>query len=90
MRNTGYVRQIDTLGRLVLPIDLRKTLDVKAGEDSVEIFLDAENRRVIIQKYNPPIPKCIFCGNIDNVTDFKGQNICKKCVVELVENNLPR
>ena len=87
MRNSGYVRQVDTLGRLVLPIDLRKSLEIKAGEDSVEIFLDAENKRVILQKYDPPIPKCIFCGTIDNVTHFKEQNICSRCISELVETS---
>lgn len=84
MKNAGYVRQVDTLGRLVLPIDLRKTLEVKAGEDSVEIFLDTDNKRVIMQKYNPPIPKCIFCGSIDKVNNFKGQAVCEKCVDELI------
>ena len=51
MRNSGYVRQVDSLGRLVLPIDLRKALGVQSG-DSVEIFLDGDNKRVILQKYN--------------------------------------
>ena len=49
MRNSGYVRQVDSLGRLVLPIDLRKALGVQSG-DSVEIFLDGDNKRVILQK----------------------------------------
>ena len=62
MRNSGYVRQVDSLGRLVLPIDLRKALGVQSG-DSVEIFLDGDNIRVILQKYNLPIPTCIFCGS---------------------------
>mgnify|MGYP002416950685 FL=1 len=43
MRNSGYVRQVDSLGRLVLPIDLRKALGVQSG-DSVEIFLDGDNK----------------------------------------------
>ena len=62
MKNSGYVRQVDSLGRLVLPIDLRKALGVQSG-DSVEIFLDGDNKRVILQKYNLPIPTCIFCGS---------------------------
>lgn len=84
MRNSGYVRQVDTLGRLVLPIDLRKSLGIQAGEDSVEIFLDGDNKRVILQKYNPPIPTCIFCGSQENVSSFKNQSICKDCIGEII------
>lgn len=80
MRNSGYVRQVDALGRLVLPVDLRKSLGIQAGEDCVEIFIDFENNRVILQKYNPPIPTCVFCGTHENITGFKGQGICDNCL----------
>lgn len=82
MRNSGYVRQVDSLGRLVLPIDLRKALGVQSG-DSVEIFLDGDNKRVILQKYNPPIPTCIFCGSQKDVLNFKKQSVCKACIEEI-------
>lgn len=84
MRNSGYVRQVDSLGRLVLPIDLRKALGVQSG-DSVEIFLDGDNKRVILQKYNPPIPTCIFCGSQKDVLNFKKQNVCKECIEEIIK-----
>lgn len=83
MRNSGYVRQIDSLGRLVLPIDLRKALCVQSG-DSVEIFLDGDNKRVVLQKYNPPIPTCIFCGSQKDISNFKNQNVCKACLDEII------
>lgn len=86
MKNSGYVRQVDTLGRLVLPVDLRKSLGIQAGEDSVEIFLDGDNKRVILQKYNPPIPTCIFCGSQENVSNFRNQNICKACIDEITSS----
>ena len=62
MRNSGYVRQVDSLGRLVLPIDLRKALGVQSG-DSVEIFLDGDNKRVILLCDAGPqlSPGCSFC-----------------------------
>ena len=85
MRNSGYVRQVDSLGRLVLPIDLRKALGVQSG-DSVEIFLDGDNKRVILQKYNLPIPTCIFCGSRKDVISFKNQNVCKTCMDEITAN----
>ncbi len=85
MKNSGYVRQVDSLGRLVLPIDLRKALGVQSG-DSVEIFLDGDNKRVILQKYNLPIPTCIFCGSQKDVISFKNQNVCKACMDEITAN----
>lgn len=85
MRNSGYVRQVDSLGRLVLPIDLRKALGVQSG-DSVEIFLDGDNKRVILQKYNLPTPTCIFCGSQKDVISFKNQNVCKTCMDEITAN----
>ena len=85
MRNSGYVRQVDSLGRLVLPIDLRKALGVQSG-DSVEIFLDGDNKRVILQKYNLPIPTCIFCGSQKDFISFKNQNVCKTCMDEITAN----
>lgn len=86
MKSSGYVRQVDALGRLVLPIDLRKSLGIQAGEDSVEIFIDGDNKRVVLQKYNPPIPICIFCASKENVESFKGQTVCKNCLDELIKS----
>lgn len=83
MKPTGYIRRIDKLGRIVLPKDLRNFLDVKSDVDSVEIFTDDD--KVIIKKYNPPLPNCIFCGSTSNVIDFKEQNICSNCLNELIE-----
>lgn len=77
MKSTGVVRQIDQLGRIVLPIEIRKSLDIKE-KDPVEIFVD--NERIILQKY---YPACIFCGNVDNVVFFNGKRICAECLEEI-------
>lgn len=77
MKSTGVVRQIDQLGRIVLPIEIRKSLDIKE-KDPVEIFVD--NERIILQKY---YPACIFCGNVDNVVFFNGKRICADCLEEI-------
>ena len=77
MKTTGIVRQMDSLGRIVLPIELRRTLDI-AQKDSLEIYV--EGNQIILKKYEPT---CIFCDNVRDVTVFKGKNICPRCLAEL-------
>lgn len=77
MKSTGIVRKIDELGRIVIPIELRRTLDINI-KDSLEIFVDGE--QIILKKYNP---SCIFCGDARNVINYKGKNICKSCLEEI-------
>lgn len=77
MKSTGIVRKIDELGRIVLPIEIRRTLDMDRG-DSVEIFVDEE--KIILKRYNPA---CIFCGNAENVSVFKGKLVCADCLREM-------
>ena len=78
MKSTGIVRQVDQLGRIVLPIELRRTLDI-AERDSLEIF--TEDDKIILRKYTPG---CIFCGETD-AAPFKGQLICAACRKELTK-----
>jgi len=80
MKSTGIVRKVDELGRIVLPIELRRTLDI-AEKDALEIFIDGNN--IILKKYEPA---CIFCGNAKDVSVFKGKNICPDCIRELRGN----
>lgn len=73
MKSTGIVRKVDELGRAVIPIELRRTLNIEEG-DSLEIFVDGEH--IILKKYKPG---CIFCGNIGGNTNFKNKLICPDC-----------
>lgn len=77
MKATGIVRRLDDLGRIVLPIELRRTLNLEI-KDPVEIF--TENDCVILKKFEPT---CIFCGSSKEVTDFKGKTVCASCLKEL-------
>ncbi len=77
MKATGIARPVDALGRIVLPIELRRTLDITT-EDSLEIFTDGQS--IVLKKYQP---SCVFCGEADNVTMVKGKYICKDCLKEL-------
>ena len=77
MHYLGIVRRVDALGRIVLPMELRKQLELEQG-DALEIF--TEDNKVILKKYQPA---CIFCGNADNVTYYKGKLVCLDCIAEL-------
>lgn len=79
MKATGVVRKVDELGRIVLPIELRKTLDIGA-KDSLEIFV--ESNSIILRPYKPC---CIFCGEDKDITVYKGKNVCTVCKKELAE-----
>ncbi|MBN2908751.1 AbrB/MazE/SpoVT family DNA-binding domain-containing protein [Polycladomyces sp. WAk] len=78
MKATGIVRKVDELGRIVLPVELRRTLDIDV-KDPVEIYVDGDN--IILKKYSP---SCLFCGQVENVISYKGKNVCQTCVEELV------
>ena len=77
MRSLGIVRNLDQLGRFVIPKETRKMLNLNGG-DPVEIFTDGD--KIIIKKYNPG---CQCCGNMENIKEYKGIKICKKCLNEL-------
>ena len=74
MKSTGIVRKIDDLGRMVIPIELRQTMNINK-KDPMEIYVDED--KIILKKYEPA---CIFCGNADNTIEFKGRTICEDCL----------
>ena len=74
MKSIGIVRRVDELGRIVLPIELRKILNIEP-KDSLEIFVDGNT--IMLRKYEP---ECIFCGDASNVRSIKGKNICTNCI----------
>ena len=79
MKSTGIGRRIDNLGRVVLPIELRRQFDIEK-EDPVEIFVD--DNYIMLKKYQPA---CIFCNDAKDVVNFRGKNICQKCLAEMKE-----
>ena len=74
MKSTGIVRKVDELGRIVLPIELRRTLGIEE-KDRIEIFVDGES--IILRKHQPA---CIFCDNAKDIINYKGKNICPDCI----------
>ena len=78
MKSTGIVRAVDELGRIVLPKELRISMDINKKGDSVEIFI--EDDKIILKKYQPA---CIFCANANDVVYLKGKLVCRDCIKEL-------
>ncbi len=77
MKATGIVRRVDNLGRIVLPIELRKNLNIDE-KDPLEIYVDGEY--IMLKKYEPA---CIFCGNVKNVKRIHDKNVCEDCINEM-------
>lgn len=81
IKNVGIVRRIDNLGRIVLPIEMRKELNIEI-KDPVEISLEGSN--IILRKYEN---RCIFCGKLRPQHTFQRKKICSKCLDELNKRN---
>lgn len=74
MKSTGIVRKVDELGRIVIPIELRRTLDIEE-KDSLEIYMNESS--IVLKKYEPA---CVFCGGNKEIVNYKSKNICSKCL----------
>ncbi|MDR3588378.1 MAG: AbrB/MazE/SpoVT family DNA-binding domain-containing protein [Negativicutes bacterium] len=77
VKSIGIVRKLDDLGRLVIPVELRRSLEIEF-KDGLEIF--TENDCIILRKYHPA---CILCGSNDVTANFKGKNLCPQCLTAL-------
>ena len=74
MKSTGIVRKVDELGRIVLPVELRRALGIE-DQDEMEIYLD--NGNIVLQKF---APSCTFCASTRDLVTFHGKNICRECI----------
>lgn len=77
MKSTGIVRKVDELGRIVLPIEMRRTLDI-AEKDALEIFVEGDS--IILRKYQNA---CVFCGSVKELNQFKNRCVCAQCMEAL-------
>ncbi len=79
MKSTGIVRKVDELGRLTIPKEIRKQLNIKDNVDSFEMF--TEGNTLILRKY---APACIFCNSFEeDMVSLKGMNVCSACIAQL-------
>ena len=78
MKATGIVRNIDELGRIVIPKSMRTRMDMKCG-DPIEIYVEGNN--IILTKF---ASHCVFCGGTEDIKSFKGKKLCRTCITELL------
>ena len=79
MKTTGIIRKVDELGRIVLPIELRRMLDI-VERDELEIYMDQD--RIVLQKFEPA---CIFCGFPEDLVTYNSKNVCRACIRKMHE-----
>ncbi len=77
MKATGIVRQLDQLGRIVIPKELRTTFDLNE-KDPIEIYVEGND--IILRKYQPA---CIFCNEATDIVQYQGKNVCRSCLEKL-------
>jgi transcriptional pleiotropic regulator of transition state genes len=77
LKSTGIVRSLDALGRVVIPKEIRRTLNIEE-QDSVEVFINGD--QVVLRKYEPG---CMLCGNVEDLRNIKGKNFCLDCIAEI-------
>jgi transcriptional pleiotropic regulator of transition state genes len=79
LKATGMVRKVDELGRVVIPKELRRVMDINE-KDPLEVFVDGDS--IVLKKYEPG---CIFCGKLSDVPPYKGKYVCSKCAAEMIK-----
>lgn len=77
MKNTGIVRRLDELGRITIPIELRRSLGI-GDREALEIF--TENSKIVLAKYEPTD---IFTGSEEDLIEYHGKLVSKKSIEEL-------
>lgn len=80
MKSTGIVRTIDSVGRFVIPMELRRKMNLINAEDALEVFVDDD--KIVLRKYSP---SCIFCKSLDDIIEYNGQKLCNECIKNLHE-----
>lgn len=78
MKSTGIVRDVDKMGRVVIPKEIRNALKIESNSDSLEIFTEGDT--IILKKYKPA---CFFCDTLEETVNYNGYNICVSCIEKL-------
>ncbi len=79
MKSTGIIRKVDELGRIVLPVEMRRMLDI-AERDELEIYLEKDC--IILQKFEE---SCIFCGSTRGLITYRRKVVCQECIKQMSE-----
>lgn len=86
IKATGIMRKVDDLGRVVIPIEIRRNFSIEEG-DPLEIYT-SDNGKIILKKYVPETA-CIICGNEEDTCTINGKHLCKVCVQTLIKYYQP-
>ena len=78
-KDTGMIRRLDELGRIVIPIEIRNQFNI-VEKDPIEIYV--EDNSIVLKKFEP---NCIFCGKTNDLVEYKKRLICKKCIDKINE-----
>jgi len=79
--SSGVSRKVDRLGRVVLPAELRKQLEIREG-DLMEIAVE-DDGRIVLEKV---AHRCVFCratGPAAELREFEHKLVCEACVTRL-------
>ena len=79
MKATGVIRRVDELGRVVLPIELRRVLNIN-DRDPLEVF--TSNDSIVLKKYEMT---CVFTGEADDLLDYQGKKVSKTAIAEMAK-----
>ena len=77
MKAAGYLVRVDNLGRIVIPVRIRRSMELES-DTCLELF--TEEDRIVMRKYQST---CVFCGCDENLTEYKEKHICKDCLKAL-------
>lgn len=78
MKSTGIIRGLDNMGRVVIPKEIRKLLDMTEGKDNFEIYM--QDDCIVLKKHKPG---CVFCGFNEDCIEFENHTVCKNCVEKM-------
>ncbi len=81
MKETGIIRKIDSMGRIVLPAELRKTMDINKA-DYMEVYVEGNN--IIFEK---SLETCVFCGSEHHIVHYQGKGICQDCINRMIQTH---
>ncbi len=80
MKTRGIIRDVDSMGRVVIPKEIRKQLNIESNVDSLEIFIQDDS--IVLKKYKPA---CFFCNTLDELVKYNGYTVCVNCIEKLKE-----
>ncbi len=77
MKKTGMTRAVDEVGRIVLPKEIRESMDLKTKD---ELEISVEGDKIILRKFQP---SCVLCGGNNGLILFNSNKLCASCIAKI-------